>query len=190
MSSTPFGDLLKQAAEAKYVVVPANDYMVVVKDASAVKSSTGKDMIKLSVKILAGPFKGSGILTQQTLSPDNPAALNIFFRFLEAFGIDEEFLNGLPAREDGGPNIPAVAAALKGRAAVAAVDISQWNDEDRNGVSKFKKPNPEQVAAIKEAMGADGIGGPDPFSAPSAGPSDPFVAAASPAAGGATKDPF
>jgi hypothetical protein len=176
MSTTPFSELIKQAAEAKYVVVPPNDYLVMVQDATATKSSTSKDMIKLKVKVVGGPHKGASMLTQQTLTPDNPAAIAMFMKFLGAFGLTEDFLAELPPREDGGPNIAAVCQALKGRVAVAKVTVGQWNDEDRNNVDKFLKPNAEQEAAAREAIEADG--GVNPFSTPSAGSGDPFAAAA------------
>lgn len=187
MSSTPFADLIKQAAEAKYTVIPIADYAVIVRDSNATKSTTGKDMLKLAVKVVLGPYKDSSILTQQTLSPENPAAVAIFMRFLDAFGLDEGFLVDLPPREDGGPNMAAVAAALKGRVAMASVGVHEWNGEDRNDVQKFKKPSVEQEANIKEALSAAGVEG-NAFSKPSAGPSDPFAASTVPAA--TSEEPF
>jgi hypothetical protein len=186
VSTTPFKDLIAAAAEAKYTVIPANDYPVRVRDANATKSSTGKDMIKLAVKVIGGPHADASILTQQTLSPENPAAVAIFLKFLNAFGITEDWLAELPPRDDGGPNIAAVAAALKGRVAIAVVDVHQWNDEDRNGIDKFKKPTAEQEAAIREALGD---AAPQAFGSPQAGPSDPFAAAA-PAGGKPAGEPF
>ena len=188
MSSTPFSELIKQAAEAKFQVIPSNDYAVVCRDANATKSSTSKDMLKVSVKVLAGPYKDSSVLTQQTLSPENPAAVAIFLKFLDAFGLDEEFLAGLPPREDGGPNMSAVAAALKGRCAIATVGVHEWNGEDRNDVQKFKKPSTEQEALIKDALEGAGVEG-NPFGAPKV-TSDPFAASA-PAGGGKPEgEPF
>lgn len=183
MSTTPFQDLIKQAAEAKFVVIPASDYPVRVRDASATKSSTGKDMLKLAVKVIGGPHNDASVLTQQTLSPENPAAVAIFLKFLDSFGITEEWLAELPPRDDGGPNMGAVASALKGRVAIADVEIHEWNGEDRNGIKKFKKPTAEQEVAIKEALG-DGAG--SAFGLPSTGPSDPFATAAK----GSTEEPF
>lgn len=177
MSSTPFSELIKQAAEAKFTVIPVNEYAIVARDCSATKSSTNKDMLKLSVKVLVGPFKDSSVITQQTLSPENPAAVAIFLKFLDAFGLDEEFLAALPPREDGGPNMSAVASAIKGRAAMAEVGIHEWQGEDRNDIKRFKKPTAEQQAAIQEALEAAGVEG-NVFGAPSAGPSDPFAASA------------
>jgi hypothetical protein len=193
LSTTPFSELIKQAAEAKYTVVPESRYAVVCRDATATKSSTQKDMIKLTVKIVAGPQKGNNVLTQQTLSPDNANAVAIFLKFLDAFGLDSAFLEGLPPGPEGGPNIPAVAAALKGRVAMADVGVHQWNDEDRNDVKKFYRPKPEEEAAIREALAADGVAG-DPFGAPSAsGGGDPFgggAPAPSPMGAGGEKPPF
>jgi len=185
MSTTPFGKLIEQAAEAKYTVVPAGLYNVICTEASATKSSTGKDMIKLRVKVVTGPHKNATILTQQTLTPDNPAAVAMFLKFLDAFGLDEEFLRALPPREDGGPNFAAVASALKGRAAVAEVDVHQWNDEDRNGVKKFRRPTPEEKAAIEQTL--DPAGSSEAFGAPKVA-TDPFASA--PAGGGSAADPF
>lgn len=183
MTSTPFKDLIAAASEAKFVVIPAGDYPVRVRDASATKSSTGKDMLKLAVKVIGGPHNDASILTQQTLSPENPAAVAMFLKFLDSFGITEDWLAELPPREDGGPNMGTVAAALKGRVAIAVVDVHEWNGDDRNGVNKFKKLTAEQEVAVKEALG-DGASA--AFGAPSAGPSDPFATAAK----GSAEEPF
>lgn len=176
MSTTPFSELIKQAAEAKYVVVPNDDYAIAVKSCTDIKASTGKDMLKLSVKVLVGPHQGASLITQQTLSPENPAAIAMFLKFLDSFGLDEEFLAALPPREDGGPNLKAVAAALVGRAAMATVGTQEWQGEDRNNIEKFKKPTADQQAMIEAAIAS--AGGTSPFSAPSTGPADPFAAAA------------
>lgn len=183
MSSTPFSDLIKAAAEAKYTVIPDGDYIITVRDCTATKTSTGKDMLKLSTKVLVGPNKDATVLTNQTLSPENPVAVAIFLKFLAAFGLDEDFLASLPPREDGGPDMAAVARALKGRVAVATVGHHEWNDEDRNDISKFKKLSPEQEAAVKDVVGD--LGGGAAFAPPTAS-SDPFAGAAA----GSTAEPF
>lgn len=185
MTQSSFGELIKQAKEAKFVVVPANDYPIVCKVASATKASTGKDMVKMTVSIIAGPYKGNSVPTQQVLSPENPAAVAIFLKAMAAFGITEEWLAALPPREDGGPNIAALAAELQGRTAMAAIGIGSWQDEDRNQVDRFKKPTPDQELIIKEAMAT--------YTGPgaAAAASDPFAAApAAAAAGGDAKEPF
>lgn len=184
MTSTPFSELIKQAAEAKFVVIPAADYPVVCKSASATKASTGKDMVKMTVAVIAGPHKGASVPTQQVLSPENPAAVQIFLRSMAAFGITEEWLAALPPREGGGPNIPALAAELQGKAAMATIEIGSWQDEDRNQVGRFKKPTLEQQAMIEAAMSEFGA----TFAPSASAASDPF--AATPAAAGATKDAF
>jgi hypothetical protein len=184
MSTTPFGDLIQKAAEAKFVVVPKADYPVVCLTASDTMSSTGKPMLKVVLKIVAGAHKDVKLPpTNQTLTAENPVAVKMFLRFLDAFGLDEEILQGLPPAEDGGPNFKAVAAALQGRAAMASVDVGEWNDEERNEVNGCKRPTPEQRAMIEEALGGEAGGGGDAFGAPSAGPADPFAASAAAPAG-------
>lgn len=181
MSSTPFSQLIEQAKDAKFVVIPMADYAIVCKAATAVKASTGKDMVKMTVTVIAGPHRGANVLTQQVLSPENPAAVAIFLKAMAAFGITEEFLASLPPREDGGPNMVALAAALQGKTAMAEVEIRSWQDEDRNDIKRFKLPNAEQEAAIKEALASFDIpiaaAASDPFATPAA---DPFAAAAAP----------
>lgn len=176
MSSTPFADLIKQAGEAKYKVIPTDTYAVVCKGATATMSSTGKPMLKLNVKTLLGPHKDAGLITQQTLTAENPVAVAMFLKFLAAFGIEEDFLISLPPAPDGGPNMVELGKALVGRAAMAEVSIGEWDGEDRNNIDKFKKPNPEQKAAIEQALGA--LGESSAFAAPKAPPADPFGATA------------
>jgi hypothetical protein len=183
MSTSAFGDLLAKAKEAKFVVVPKDDYGIVCTNASATQSSTGKPMLKLTTKIVVGPHAGVAPKpSNQTLTIDNPIAVKIFFDFLAAFGLDDEFLESLPPGADGGPNWPAVAQALKGRACVAAIDSEEYQGETSSAVQKFKKPSPEMKAAIEQGLETMGVSG--AFGAPSAGPADPFAASAPAAPGG------
>jgi hypothetical protein len=191
MSSTPFKDLIAAAAEAKFTVIPAADYVLACRDAQATKSSTGKDMIKMSCKVLVGPHAGASLITQQTLTVDNPSAVAMFLKFLAAHGIEEDVLADLPPAPDGGPNIAAVCGLLKGRVAIGTVSVGQWNEEDRNYIDRFKKPTAEQSAAIEEALktGAmDAVGASpkaaDPFAATAVGPAMPGDGASP------KKDPF
>jgi hypothetical protein len=185
LSSTPFSKLVDAAKEAKFTVIPAADYVVVCRDATPTKSSTSKDMLKLSCKVIVGPHAGSNLLTQQTLTEDNPVAVAMFMKFLDAFGITEEFLVDLPPAEGGGPNWQLVCRELKGKTALAVVTVGEWNEEDRNYIDKFKRVPPAMAADVDAALAQAGGGGSDPFVAAGA-PADPFAAAA---AGGPAEKP-
>lgn len=175
MSTTPFSELIEQAKEVAFKIIPAGKYPVICKDCSAVKSSTGKDMLKLSLRVVGGPYEKSSLLANQTLSPENPAAVAIFLKFLNSFGVTEEWLAELPPREDGGPNFGAVAAELKGKTAIAEVGIHEWNGEDRNGVDKFFPAKGDEATLLAEAASASA-------------PADPFKDSATPA--NASEAPF
>jgi hypothetical protein len=127
-------EVLEQARSAKFNVIPAGEYHIRVEEPKPTNASTGSPMIKLRARVQSGPHARTSLLTQQTLTLDNPVALRMFVRFLNAFGIGEEWLATLGTTADLTP----IAQALDGREAIAVVKIGKWADEDRNEIDRFK----------------------------------------------------
>jgi hypothetical protein len=91
MAEFSFDQMLESAKEAggtSDVELPNGEYLgVVVAANSKVASNSQKHQIGLKFRVEGGQYDGGGIWTNQTLSPESPAALDIWFRTFEALGI-------------------------------------------------------------------------------------------------------
>jgi hypothetical protein len=140
MGTVNWADLQKAAGEAGFDPVPAAVYDVAVEKAEAKQSNSGKDMIAVTFKITAGPYTGKPVFTQFVLSPDNPTALNFFFRHLAALGITKEFFTTNPRMDQ-------IAVALVNRPGRVKVSIKEYNGLDRNQVDQVFPPPPGTTPA-------------------------------------------
>src|SRR5512146_1057428 len=89
-------DLLKIADGAGFPPLPVGEYLVVVDKAEAKQSQTGKDMIKVVFRVVAGPSANRTIFNNFVLSPESPNAVGFFFRHMTAMGLDIEFFKSNP----------------------------------------------------------------------------------------------
>jgi hypothetical protein len=142
-----WSDLHKDAT-----TVLTGDFPVVVTSATAGASSTGKPMIKATLKIESGTFAGRTLLNNFNVTADNPSAMRIFFGQMSVLGLNTAFWNSNPTLEQ-------VAAALVGRRAVVTVGSRQWQGTDR-----------EQIENWKPAVGGPGGGGQGALGGFSTGP--------------------
>lgn len=147
MTTIDFKQALQEAKGASMDALPIGDYDVEVAKSEATVSSNGKPMIKVSMKVVGGPYERRTVLNQFVMSQDNPVALSIFFRHMRAFGLDEQFFMSL-----GRGSIEPVANALLGRRARLTLGHREWQGETRN-----------EVKAVKPYTGA-------PTAGPAAGP--------------------
>jgi hypothetical protein len=86
---------LMQNAKGQLEPIPDGDYDVKVIDAQATQSSTGKPMWKVKFEVTSGPHAPRKVFSNFTLSDDNPMALAIFFRQMEAMGLNAAFFAAL-----------------------------------------------------------------------------------------------
>lgn len=129
---TTWGELMK-SAKAGTQPVPDGDYEVKVVDAQATKSSTDKLMFKVKFEITSGPHVKRRVPNQYTVSDENPVALAIFFRNMEAMGLDEGFFAA-------NPNPDQVASALLNRVCRITLKTEAWQGVDRNKVAATLPP--------------------------------------------------
>lgn len=125
---------LMQASGGSFEPLPVSDYEVEVIKAEAASTSTGKLMYKMTMNVVSGPHTNRKVWTNQTLSPENPNALAMFFNAMGALGLDADFFNTNPSPD-------AVAQALVGRYAVVSLKQREWNGSMRNEVTAIKKSN-------------------------------------------------
>jgi len=141
MTTIDFARALKEAKGASMEALPIGDYDVEVAKSEATTSSNGKPMIKVTMKVVAGPYERRSVLNQFVMSQDNPVALSIFFRHMKAFGLTEDWFMALGSQG----SLEPVANALIGRRARLTLGHRDWQGETRN-----------EVKAVKPYTGAPG----------------------------------
>jgi hypothetical protein len=144
MSDFSFSTLQKVAKDAGFTVIADGEYEVKIIKSEAKDTSTGKKMIKVLFKVIAGPLAGNGTVWNQfVISPESPNALFFFFKHMKALGLDDDYFAGNPKPEQ-------VAKDLLNRRCKIKVGTRQWNGNDQNDVQAVFPPDmsvAEQVAA-------------------------------------------
>lgn len=130
MTVIDFGQLMKEAGEG-FQPVPTGPYNAEVTKATATTSSTGKPMIKVTLRIVGGPHEGRQLFDQFVITAGNPNALAFFFEHMAAFGLDRAYFAQNPPMES-------VAAALVGRQVMVSVGVREFKGADRNEVQAYK----------------------------------------------------
>lgn len=153
MTTIDFTRALNDAKGASFEALPVGDYDIEVSKSEAVTSQNGKPMIKVTMKVVAGPYERRPIINNFVMSVENPQAVAIFFRHMKAFGLTEEFFASLGSAGSLDP----VASALVGRRARLTLGHREWNGEMRNEVKSVKPYTGAPVAA-----GGSPVGGPIP----------------------------
>ena len=143
----PWSALLDEAGDAaqEYTVLPASDYDVKIIKAEAKMAGTGKLMFALTLEVTTGPYAKRRLWSNLVVSPDNPTALGIFFRQVNAIGVDPSFFKVNPSDDQ-------VAAALMGKECRVQVAIKNWQGSDKNDVKNyFPKTSADNAPAIPPA---------------------------------------
>jgi hypothetical protein len=159
MTSIPWDELMDAAGDSDFAPIPQGDYDVKIISSEATKSSTDKPMWKLTCEVESGPHQNRRIWTQQTLTVENPNALNVFFRQMAAAGLTGDFFKTKPSNQQ-------IADALLGRRFRARVAIRAYMGQDRN--------------EIKNWAPAAGAAGAPPTTAPSSASTPPPPPTAAP----------
>jgi hypothetical protein len=132
---------------------PLGDYDFEVVDTVVKQSaSSTNEMIVVKMRCLVGPYAGKHVTNNFVLTVDNPTALNIFFRHMTAFGLDDRFFAQI-----GSGNLAPVAAALKGRRARITIGHRTWNGAPQNDI---KAINPLTDGTMAQPAGQPPVGAP------------------------------
>lgn len=129
MTTYDFSKLLQDAKAGGAWPLGDYDFEVVDTMVKASSNGSGNEMIVAKLRCLVGPYANKSITNNFVLSADNPNALNIFFRHMTAFGLDERFFAQI-----GSGDLTPVAAALKGRRARITIGHRQWNGAMQNDI--------------------------------------------------------
>lgn len=127
-----WNSLLDEAGDAAegFDVLPAADYDLKIVKSEAKMASTGKLMFAVTSEVTSGPYKNRKLWSNIVVSHDNPTALGIFFRQMNALGIDKGFFSTNPSDSQ-------VAEALMGREYRGQVGIKPYNGQDRNEIKGY-----------------------------------------------------
>jgi len=98
----------------------------------ATVASSGNSMIVVKFRCLTGPYANKHVTNNFVIVPDNPTALNIFFRNMKAFGLDDAFFTQL-----GNNDHSAIAVQLTGKRAKVTLEHRQWNGGVQNQVKSI-----------------------------------------------------
>ena len=173
MSTLNWGDLVKDAGEsASYEPLPDGDYDLTIVEATAKVSQSGKTMFAVKAQVTTGAHAKRLIWDNLVVTPDNSAALGMFFRKMGALGLGREFFASNPSNAQ-------IEAALKGRSFRAQVGSRTWQGNKKNEIKMY-------YAAAAAAASAAPAAAPAPAPAPAAAP----VAAAPAPVAAAPASPF
>jgi hypothetical protein len=133
MTTYDFSKLLQDAKAGG--AWPIGEYDFEVADTLVKQSSngSGNEMIVTKLRCLVGPYANKHITNNFVLTIENPTALNIFFRHMNAFGLDDNFFGAV-----GQGNLAPVAEALKGRRARITLGHREWNGSTQNDIKAIK----------------------------------------------------
>lgn len=130
MSEVDWNALKKRSDDATKPA-PPGDHIVEIKKCSWKMNQSNNPMYSIQGTIVDGPAEGKAVFNNFNVTVENDFALSIFFRHMAALGLDENFFGA-------GPSHDQVCQALVGRRAVFSLEIRQWQDSNRNGVTDVK----------------------------------------------------
>ena len=181
MSSLNWGDLVKEAGEVTtgYDPLPDGDYDLMVVEATAKVSQSGKTMFAIKAQVQNGAHAKRLVWDNLVVTPDNAAALGMFFRKMYALGLGREFFATNPSNAQ-------IEQAIRGRSFRAQVTSRTWQGQKKNEIKQYYA-SAATAAAAAAPVAAAPAPAPAPAAAPAPAPAP--VAAAAPAAAVATEAP-
>lgn len=149
-------DLMDEAATAPqtaFQILDEGDYAFFIKEATAGKTNDKtKDTIVVIAAVESGERRNATVRHQMTLSPENPKALQIFFRELGTFGLGEEFFAQNPNMD-----MNFIASQLKNRRFSATVVHAISGDKKYANLSGISEPaGPAPQAGVPGGVPAAG----------------------------------
>jgi hypothetical protein len=171
----------KQEKDPGFKPAPADKYRLRVDKAEGIKASTGKDMVKLTCKIIGGPYDTKLVWTNIVFTNDNPNAVRFTLRKLAALGISEEALRA------NNPSKEQIAAMVQGVEFEGEVII---NDQDNNDIKSFRSLLPGGASVPTPSVPSAPTVPPAPTIPTPTIPDAPSAEAPAAPAEGAPKEPF
>jgi hypothetical protein len=140
VSEVAWGDLKKRADDATKPA-PPGPHIVEITKASWKMNSSNNPMYSVQGKIVEGAAEGKTVFNNFNVTVENDYALAIFFRHMDALGLDDAFFAESPSHQQ-------VCEALVGRRAIFTLEIRKWQGQDRNGVTDVQPLTGPQAAML------------------------------------------
>jgi hypothetical protein len=165
MSSLNWSDLVKEAGDvSSYEPLPDGDFDLKVTEATAKVSQSGKTMFSLKTEVQAGPHAKRLVWDNLVVSPENNAALGMFFKKMSALGLGKSYF-------DQNPSNAQIEQALVGRTFRGQIGSRVWQGTKRNEIKMYYViPSDNAVTASAPVAAA-----PAPAPAPVAAPASPVA---------------
>ena len=167
----------REEAGTQLQPLPIAEYDMEVSASEAAKSSNGKIMFKITWRVITGPYAGRVAWGNITVSPENPNALAIFFRQMDALGLNEAYFNTNPSPDQ-------IATDLVHRQ--ARIKLTHREYPKNSGVirNNVETINPPASQMMGMPMGQQGFPPPQTgaYQAPMAAPPPPQQYAQAPGA--------
>ena len=131
MSTLNWGDLVKEAGDVgSYDPLPDGDYDLTIIEATAKVSQSGKTMFSVKAEVQTGAHAKRLVWDNLVISTDNPTALGIFFRKMNALGLNRDFFATNPSNAQ-------IEQALKSRSFRAQVGSRTWQGQKKNEIKAY-----------------------------------------------------
>jgi hypothetical protein len=164
MSTLNWGDLVKDAGEVgSYDPLPDGDYELQIIEAVAKVSQSGKTMFAVKAQVQVGAHAKRLVWDNLVVSSDNPTALGIFFRKMNALGLNRDFFATNPSNAQ-------IEQALRGRSFRAQVGSRTWQGQKKNEIKTYYSVVGATAAPAAAAPVAAAAPAPAPAPAPAAAP--------------------
>jgi hypothetical protein len=174
MSTLNWNELIKDAEVGggnNYEPMPDGDYELKVLEAETKTTQSGKVMFSTKCEVVGGPNAKRLVWDNLVVSPDNPTALGIFFRKMDAMGLGKESFF------DRQPTNPQIEQALVGRSFRGQIGTRVYNNKKSNEIKNYYASASAAPAAPATSASASA-----PASAPAPAPAPAPAFAPAPAA--------
>jgi hypothetical protein len=131
-------------------VLPAADYDVRIVKSVPKMSGNGKLMYVITCEVTTGPYEGRQVSSNIVVTHDNPIALAVFFRQMNAIGMGKEFFAA-------NPDDFQVADAMLGREFRIQVPTPSLARHIREVVDTAPPLTPEKRARLRVLLGVSDV---------------------------------
>ena len=120
--------------------LPADDYDLVIVNATHKQTQNGKPMFNIQCKVESGPQQGRTVWHRFVVSRESEGAMRYFFGDMRNLGLGQDFWRRNPSDDQ-------ICDALANRRFRGTVKITQYQGQDRNEVERVRAPRAQAGAA-------------------------------------------
>jgi hypothetical protein len=143
MTTQTWSQMYDEAGEADQIL-PDAEYDFTIMKSEYKKTSNGKDMFVIRAAVVGGPYDRKVVFHNFVVSNDNPTAMQIFFRQMNALGLSKSFWKTNPSNDS-------IATALANRRFRGVVGSKSYQGTDKNEIKSFRVAGTAGVASAPPA---------------------------------------